>query len=176
MGQASWKEGLPMFSMNATRTHDREISRVIVQLFSFYQVEPNLSSYYITRHHITLHHMHIHIHMHCVWFLAGLRFSLLCPQDEVPRFQWTGCRKFFPEVTFKDLSNWRICFFYQIINFYFLPSRIRFGFLFISIKSTSSPRQAVLELFPPILLIMCRRFSLDIQSICLIKSNLLLIP
>ena len=43
-----------------------------------------------------------------------------------------------------------------------------------SIRSTFSLRKAVLELVPPTLLTMCRRF-LDIQSICLIKSNLLLI-
>ena len=108
-------------------------------------------------HHITSH-AYIYIHMHCVWFLAGLGYFLLCPQDEVPRFQWTKCRKFFPEVTFKDLSNQGICLFHQIINFYFLPSKIRFGFLSISIRSTSSSRQAVLDLVSPTLLTVYKRF------------------
>ena len=59
------------------------------------------SLHHNTSHYITLHHMHIHIHMHYIWILAGLGYSLLCLQDEVPRIQRIMCRKFFSEITFK---------------------------------------------------------------------------
>ena len=144
-------------------------------MFSFYPMKPDLSNHYITKHHITLHYITcIYIYTYIVsdfwqdWDISSYALKM-------KSFQWTKCRKFFPEITFKDLSNQGICLFHQIINFYFLPSRIRFDFLSISIRSTFSSRQAVLNLVPLTLLTMCRRF-LDILSICLIKSNLLLIP
>ena len=85
-----------------------------------------------TSHYITSH-SYAYTHALCLIFLTGLGYSLLYPPDEVPRIQWIGCRKFFPEVIFKYLPNLRICIFFhfhQIINFYFLPSKIRFDSIY----------------------------------------------
>ena len=136
------------------------------------QTYPIITSQNITLHYITSH-AYKYTHTLCLIF-GRIGIFPLMPSRWSP-FNGPSTESFSQRLHSKTFQIKEFAFSIRLSTSISCQAGLDLIFYPFSIRSTFSSRQAVLDLVPPTLLTMCRRF-LDILSICLIKSNLFLIP